>query len=164
VITAVILLGLLSGPDASAGATAPPPAVPRTGTVAYAPGGEPHDPDLRRLLQDYVGLYRADRLDGWAALLNGGLSVADPRPDGSIRIRDKTAFLATQRGYFASGRRIGERLESVRVEEGRNIARLSADFVFVDEGEERRGRLGLHLAKAADGWTIVAILFSYDRG
>ncbi|HEV8119520.1 MAG TPA: nuclear transport factor 2 family protein [Candidatus Polarisedimenticolia bacterium] len=154
-IATALLLALLSG-----GA---PPAVPGTGTVAFAPSGEPHDPDLRRLIEDYVGLYRANRLDDWAALLHDGLSVADPRPDGTVRMRDKAAFLATQRGFFASGRRIGERLESVRVGEGRRIARVDADFVFVDEGEERRGRLGLHLARTAGGWRIVAILFSYDR-
>ena len=151
-----LLLALLAAPAT--------PAVPGTGTVAFIPGGEPHDPGLRRLIEDYVGLYRADRLDDWAQLLHEGLSVSDPRPDGGVRIRDKTAFLATQRGFFASGRRVGERLEAVRVDEGRRIARVSADFVFVDEGEERRGRLGLHLASAADGWKVVAILFSYDRG
>jgi hypothetical protein len=134
-----------------------------TGTVAFAPGGEPHDPELRRVLQDYVGLYRADRLEDWAALLHDGLSVADPRPDGTIRIRDKSAFLATQRDRFASGHRIGERLEALRVDEGRSIARVSGDFVFVEDGQERRGRLGLHLSRARDGWRIVAILFSYDQ-
>jgi hypothetical protein len=167
VIAAALLLGLLSGgtvaiPPKPAGSAAMP--VPGTGTVAFAPSGEPHDPELRRLIEDYVGFYRANRLDDWAALLHDGLSVADPRPDGTVRIRDKGAFLATQRGFFASGRRIGERLESVRVDEGRKIARVDADFVFVDEGEERRGHLGLHLARATDGWRIVAILFSYDRG
>jgi hypothetical protein len=147
----LVLLGLLA-------------TVPGTGTVAFATGGEPHDPEVRRLIEDYVSLYRADRLDDWAKLLDEGLSVADPRPDGSVRLRDKAAFLATQRGFFATGRRIGERLEGVRVDEGRRIARVSAAFVFVDEGEERRGRLGLHLAGAASGWRVVAILFSYDQG
>jgi hypothetical protein len=139
-------------------------AMPGTGTVAFAPGGEPHDPGVRRLIEDYVGLYRGDRLEDWAKLLDEGLSVADPRPDGSVRIRDKAAFLATQRGFFASGRRVGERLEDVRVDEGRRIARVSGAFVFVDEGAERRGRLSLHLASAASGWKVVAILFSYDQG
>jgi hypothetical protein len=45
---------------------------------------------------------------------------------------------------------------------GRRIARVSADFVFLDEGQERRGKLGLHLAEGTEGWRIVAVLFAYD--
>jgi hypothetical protein len=45
---------------------------------------------------------------------------------------------------------------------GRRIARVSADFIFLDEGEERRGKLGLHLAEGREGWRIVAVLFAYD--
>ena len=43
------------------------------------------------------------------------------------------------------------------------MARVSADFVFVDEGKEHRGRLGLHLVETRDGWQIAAIIFSYDQ-
>ena len=145
------------------GPPAAPVAVPGTGTVRFAAGGEPEDAALRRLIEDYVGLYRADRLGDWKRLLHERLSVADPRPDGTIRIRGLAEFFATQQGFFASGRRIGERLEEVRVEEGRRIARVTARFVFVDEGEEREGRLGLHLVEEAGAWRIVAIVFSYDR-
>jgi len=137
--------------------------VPGTGTVAYVPGGEPRDAGLRRAIEDYVGRYRADRLADWKRLLHERLSVADPRPDGSIRFRGREDFFATQQDFFATGRKIGERLEAVRVEEGRRIARVSAEFVFVEEGEERRGRLGLHFAEAGGAWSVVAILFSYDR-
>jgi hypothetical protein len=144
-------------------ATAAGAAVPGTGTVQFAAGDAPADPGLRRLLEDYVGLYRADRLSDWKQLLHERVSVADPRPDGSVRIRGLDEFFTTQQGFFASGRRIGERLEEVRVAEGRRIARVSARFVFVDEGEERPGRLGLHLVETGGTWRIVAIVFSYDR-
>ena len=137
--------------------------VPGTGTVQFAAGDAPTDPALRRLLEDYVGLYRADRLSDWKKLLHERVSVADPRPDGSIRFRGLDEFFTTQQGFFASGRRIGERLEEVRVAEGRRIARVSARFVFVDEGEERPGRLGLHVIEAGGTWRIVALVFSYDR-
>jgi len=86
-----------------------------------------------------------------------------PAADGTIRVRNLEEFFAAQKGYFESGRAISERLENVRIEPGRRIARVMADFVFVDEGEERRGTLGLHLAEGQDGWRIVAILFSYDQ-
>jgi hypothetical protein len=150
-----------SPPAAAPVATGGP--VPGTGTVRFAGGGAPHDESVRRLLEEYVGLYRADRLSDWKKLLHERVSVADPRPDGTVRFRGLEEFFTTQEGFFASGRRIGERLEEVRVEEGRRIARVSARFVFVDEGEERPGRLGLHVIEEGGTWRIVAIVFSYER-
>jgi hypothetical protein len=44
---------------------------------------------------------------------------------------------------------------------GRRISRVSADFIFVDEGAERPGKPGLYLAEGKDGWKIVAVLFAY---
>ena len=89
-----------------------------------------------------------------------GGSYAAP---ASIRTRTLDEFVTRQQNYFATGRRISERLENVRVDLGRRIARVSADFIFMDEGVERPGKLGLHLADGKDGWKIVAVLFSYDR-
>ncbi len=120
------------------------------------------DPAIARLLAAYTGLYAADTLDRWSRLLHPALSVAYSDASGAVRVLDRDQFLRRQRDHFASGRRISERLENVRVETGRRIARVTADFVFVSDGEERRGALGLHLVKDGDDWTIVAILFSYD--
>jgi len=166
IVLTTLLLAAAPSPAAAPPATPAPASgtVAGTGTVAFADGGEPRDAGVRRLLESYVGLYRADRLSDWKRLLHDKVSVADPRPDGSVRFRGLEEFFATQQGFFASGRRIGERLEGVRVEEGRRIARVSGEFVFVDEGEERRGRLGLHLAEEQGAWRVVAILFSYDKG
>jgi hypothetical protein len=118
---------------------------------------------IDRVLADYVGLYAKDTLPRWKTLFHPALGVAFPGDDGGIVVRDLEGFYERQRNYFATGRRISERLENVRVEEGRRIARVTADFVFVDEGAERRGRLGLHLVQDGDdAWKIVAIIFSYD--
>ncbi|HET8948273.1 MAG TPA: nuclear transport factor 2 family protein [Candidatus Polarisedimenticolia bacterium] len=155
-LTTLLIAGLALAP--APGGVA---AVPGTGTVAFADA--PTDAGLRHLLEDYVGLYRADRLSDWKKLLHERVSVADPRPDGTIRFRGLEEFFTTQQGFFASGRRIGERLEEVRVAEGRRIARVTARFVFVDEGEERAGRLGLHVVEEGGTWRIVALVFSYDR-
>lgn len=162
-----VVQGVVRETQAAAAAPAAPATatttVPGAGTVAYVPGGEPRDAALRRAIDDYVGLYRADRLADWKRLLHEKLSVADPNPDGGVRFRGRDEFFSRQEGFFATGRKIGERLEAVRVEEGRRIARVSAEFVFVDEGEERRGRLGLHLVEANGAWSVVAILFAYDK-
>jgi hypothetical protein len=115
-----------------------------------------------RVVADYVGLYAAPTLDRWQSLFDPAVLIASPDDDGSIRTRTLAEFVTRQRNYFATGRRISERLENVRVDLGRRIARVSADFIFMDEGEERPGKLGLHLVEGKDGWKIVAVIFSYD--
>jgi hypothetical protein len=115
-----------------------------------------------RLVSDYIGLYAASTLDRWQMLFHPAAVIAFPDDDGTIRTRTLEEFVARQKNYFATGRRISERLENVRVDMGRRIARVSADFIFMDEGAERPGKLGLHLAEGEDGWKIVAVLFSYD--
>ena len=115
-----------------------------------------------RLVADYIGLYAGPTLKPWSRLFHPAVVVAFPGDDGAIVTRTLDEFVKRQRDYFATGRKISERLENVRVDMGRRIARVSADFVFVDEGEERPGKLGLHLAEGKDGWKIVAVLFAYD--
>ena len=116
-----------------------------------------------RVVADYIGLYAGPTLDRWQTLFHPDVVVAFPAEDGSITTRGLAEFVERQRSYFATGRRISERLENVRVDMGRRIARVSADFIFVDEGEERAGKLGLHLAEGREGWKIVAVLFAYDK-
>jgi hypothetical protein len=118
---------------------------------------------LEKVVADYVGLYARPSLDRWKTLFHPSLVVAHPTEDGTIRARGLDEFFKAQKDYFDTGRKISERLENVRIEEGRKIARVGADFVFVDEGQESRGRLGLHLVETKDGWKITAIVFSYDR-
>ncbi len=115
------------------------------------------------LVADYIGLYAGPTLDRWQTLFHPAVVVAFPADDGSIMTRGLAEFVERQRNYFATGRKISERLENVRVDMGRRIARVSADFIFIDEGEERTGKLGLHLAQGQDGWKIVAVLFAYDK-
>lgn len=118
---------------------------------------------LELLVADYTGLYAKPTLDRWRTLFHESLVVAYPTEEGGIRARGLDEFFKAQKDYFETGRRVSERLENVRIDEGWRIARVSADFVFVDEGQERRGKLGLHLVETGNGWKITAILFSYDR-
>lgn len=115
-----------------------------------------------RVVADYIGLYSGPTIDRWRTLFHPAVVVASPDEDGSIRTRTLDEFVIRQKNYFATGRRIAERLENVRIDMGRRIARVSADFIFMDEGQERPGKLGLHLAEGKDGWKIVAVLFAYN--
>lgn len=136
-------------------------------TFSYPSVGENATADparaaVEQVVADYIGLYTGSTLDEWRTVFHPAVVVAAPDEDGSIRTRTLDEFVSRQKNHFATGRQISERLENVRIDMGRRIARVSADFIFVDEGEERPGKLGLHLAEGNDGWKIVAVLFAYD--
>jgi putative lumazine-binding protein len=145
-------------------------AVAATGAPARGSEGSTPGPDagsderaaIERLVTDYIRLYTRSTLDRWRELFHPALTVVSPGDDGAIRVRTLDPFFKAQKDRFETGRPVSERLENVRVDPGWRIARVSADFVFTDEGRSRRGTLGLHLARANDGWKIVAILFSYN--
>ena len=118
---------------------------------------------LDQVVADYVGLYTRSTLDRWKTLFHPSLVVAYPTEEGGIRARGLEEFFKAQKDYFETGRKVSERLENVRIDEGWRMARVNADFVFVDEGQESRGKLGLHLVETRDGWMITAVLFSYDQ-
>jgi len=132
-------------------------------TGVRAAHADPGRAAVDRVVADYIGLYAGPTLDRWQTLFHPAVVVAFPADDGSIMTRTLGEFVERQRNYFATGRQISERLENLRVDMGRRIARVSADFIFIDEGEERAGKLGLHLAEGQDGWKIVAVLFAYDE-
>ncbi|MGH8222302.1 MAG: nuclear transport factor 2 family protein [Woeseiaceae bacterium] len=137
-------------------------ASPATAPPAAGSSTNPARAAVDRVVADYIGLYAGPTIDRWRILFHPAVVVAFPDDDGSIRTRTLDEFVNRQKNYFATGRRISERLENVRIDMGRRIARVSADFIFMDEAEERPGKLGLHLAEGKDGWKIVAVLFAYD--
>ena len=139
-------------------ALASPPTTPADEGLS----AEPARAAVERLVADYIGLYAGPTIGRWRMLFHPAVLVAYPDDDGSIRTRTLDEFFTHQQNYFATGRRISERLENVRIDMGRRMARVSADFIFMDEGEQRPGKLGLHLAEGKDGWKIMAVLFAYD--
>ncbi|MCI0445267.1 nuclear transport factor 2 family protein [bacterium] len=117
---------------------------------------------MHKVLKDYIGLYRADSLDQWKLLFHPSVTVVFPADDGSTNVRNLEEFFQRQKNYFATRKSISERLENMQVFEGRRIARVVADFIFIDEGIEKSGKLGLHLVEGNDGWKIIAVVFSYN--
>jgi hypothetical protein len=130
--------------------------------IAYAQQTSANEA-LQKTIKDYIALYTKDTLDQWKILFDPAVVVFFPAEDGSITKRNLNEFLERQRNYFAKRKSISERLENVQILEGTRIARVVADFIFIDEGEERRGKLGLHLVEGKEGWKIVSVLFSYNN-
>jgi hypothetical protein len=117
---------------------------------------------LQKVIKDYIGLYRADSLDQWKLLFHPSVTVVFPADDGSVNVRNLEEFFQRQKNFFATRKSVSERLENLQIFEGRRIARVIADFIFIDEGVEKPGKLGLHLVEGAQGWKIVGIVFSYN--
>ncbi len=134
-----------------------------TSTVAAAQNAPSSKAALDQAVRDYVGLYRTETLAEWKKLFHPQLAVVFPDAKGAIVVRNLEQFYGAQVNYLPKRKSVSERLENVRIEEGRRMARVVADFIFVDEGVESRGKLGLHLVEGSEGWKIVGIIFSYDK-
>ncbi len=119
--------------------------------------------ELQKVVEDYVRLYTGPTLGEWRALFHPAMIAVHPAEGGSIRVRNFDEFFGAQKRAFAAGSKMSERLENVRIEPGRRMARVSADFIFTDDEKPHRGKLGLHLAQGSEGWKIVAVIFSYDQ-
>jgi hypothetical protein len=119
--------------------------------------------ELEKVVEDYIKLYTGPTLEEWKSLFHPEMIAVHPADDGSIRVRTLEEFYGAQKRAFDAGTKMSERLENVRIEEGRRIARVLADFIFVDEKGDHRGKLGLHLAQGKEGWKVVSVLFSYDQ-
>ncbi|MCI0355888.1 MAG: nuclear transport factor 2 family protein [Acidobacteria bacterium] len=131
--------------------------------VATAQNAPASKAALDQAVRDYVGLYRTETLAEWKKLFHPQLTVVFPDGKGAVVVRNLEQFYGAQANYLPKRKSVSERLENVRIEEGRRIARVVADFIFVDEGVESRGKLGLHLVEGSEGWKIVGIVFSYDK-
>ena len=129
------------------------------GVTTPAPASEAN---LKRIVADYVGLYRRDSLPQWRALFLPSFTVASTNADGSVRLRNLDEFYAAQERYLASGRAIEEKLENVAIERKGRLASVWADFVLTDQGETSRGKLCLSLIEEKGIWRIHSLVFAYD--
>lgn len=123
---------------------------------------EETDTALRKVVADYVGLYRHETLPEWRRLFLPSFGVASASADGGVRLRNLDEFYAAQEGYLGSGRAIREVLENVRVERHGRLASVWAEFVLTDEGETSRGKLCLLLIAEKGRWRIQSLVFAYD--
>ena len=125
---------------------------------------QPADTGLRRLLHEYIALYRRDSLERWRTLFLPGFTVGFTNPDGSITERSLEGFLERQRAAFARNREMSEVLEHIEIQQRGSLASVWADFVFTADGRSRRGRLVMLCLRERTLWRIQSLLFSYLDG
>jgi len=119
------------------------------------------DRSLQRLVADYTGLYTRDSLPRWRELFLPTFTSASVAADSSLLVRRLDEFFSAQEGAFARAKRMGERLENVRIERRGRMATVWADFVYWYDESERRGRLVLTAIYQRDGWRFASLMFSY---
>src|SRR3954463_1327573 len=115
---------------------------------------------IRRVLDDYIGLYRADVLPQWKALFLPGFVASYTNEDGSVRSRTLDEFYASQKAGFDGGA-MSETLHDVRIERAGRLAYVVADFRFTSRGIERPGRLMLLMIEDRGQFRIAALAFTY---
>ena len=131
--------------------------------LAAAQDAETRGPDqaaVRRIVDDYIGLYRRETLQQWRGLFLSGFVAAYTNDDGSVTTRTLDEFYERQRSGFERGA-MSERLENVRVDRMGRLAHVSADFYFTSGGETRHGRLMLLLVAERDQFKIASLAFTY---
>jgi hypothetical protein len=136
------------------------------GATAQAPVSQaasdaaPPDP-VRRVVDDYVGLYRKDTLAEWRRLFLPTFTSTSTNADGTVTVRALDQFYDAQARGFARATEMSEMLEHVVIERSGRLATAWADFVFRQDGTSRRGRLVLTLVEAEGAWKIANLMFSY---
>ena len=70
---------------------------------------------VKRVVDDYIGLYQRDRLEAWKALFVPGFNATYTNDDGSVTSRSLEEFYERQRAAFERGV-VSETLENVRID------------------------------------------------
>jgi hypothetical protein len=124
--------------------------------------GQP-DADLapvRRVVDDYIGLYTKERLPEWKALFLPLFTATYTNADGTVSSRTLDEFYESQRAGFARAA-MRETLHDVRITREGRLAQVSAGFDFTSGGHTRRGQLMLLLLESQGQFRIAALAFSY---
>ena len=131
--------------------------------IAGAAGGQATDPEneVRQVLSSYIALYEKDSPAAWRRLFLPGFVAAFTNDDGSVTTRTLDEFYERQEKYFATGHAIREELRNIRLTVDGRLASVHADFVLVDNGSERPGKLVLTFVRERDTYKIHSLAFTY---
>ena len=118
------------------------------------------DAAVRKVLDDYIGLYRKDSLERWKALFLPGFTASYTNDDSTVTTRNLAEFYERQLSAFAAGE-VSETLQNVRIQRLGRLAHVSADFRFTGRGTTRPGQLMLLMIEERGRLRIAALTFTY---
>lgn len=131
-----------------------------SGDLVRASQGAPDLAPVKRVVDDYIGLYTKERLPEWKALFLPSFTAAYTNADGTVSSRTLEEFYESQRAGFARGP-MSETLHDVRITRQGRLAHAFAGFDFTSGGTTRRGQLMLLLIESQGQFRIAALVFSY---
>jgi dienelactone hydrolase len=114
----------------------------------------------RRLVDDYIRLYRRETLDEWKRLFLPTFTAMYTNDDGTVTTRSLDDFHERQQRGFATGE-MSETLHNVRIQRSDPLASAHADFEFTSGGSTRRGELMLLMIEDRGQLKIAALTFTY---
>jgi hypothetical protein len=129
-------------------------------SLAHASQAAPDLAPVRRVVDDYIGLYTKERLPEWKALFLPSFTATYTNADGTVSTRTLEEFYESQRAGFANGA-MSETLHDVRITREGRLAHAFAGFDFTSGGNTRRGQLMLLLIEEKGQFRIAALSFSY---
>ena len=146
--------------------------------IGPARAADPHDADraaIGQVVQQFQAAIIAHDGKALGALFlqdhDSWLSVADDTAWAEVRTRkpDAPKVLKSSWREFADmigkGRKpVEERFHNVRIETNGAVGAVYFDFDFLSDGKvTNRGAESWQLVRAADGWKISSMLYSFDR-
>jgi hypothetical protein len=134
--------------------------VAMSGDLIHASQGAPDLAPVRRVVDDYIGLYTKERLSDWKALFLPSFTATYTNADGTVSTRTLEEFYESQRAGFAKGA-MSETLHDLRLTREGRLAHAFAGFDFTSGGNTRRGQLMLLLIEEKGQFRIAALAFSY---
>ena len=137
------------------------PALGRHSLASPVAAGDAADAAVRRVVDDYVALYRKDTLAQWRELFLPTFTATSPAADGGVTVRTLDQFYEAQARGFAQAAAMSETLEQIEIARAGRTATARAAFVFHQNGTSRRGRLTLTLVESKAAWRIASLLFTY---
>ena len=117
---------------------------------------------VKRVVDDYIGLYTKERLPEWKTLFLPTFTATYTNADGTVSVRTLEEFYESQRAGFAKGA-MAETLHDVRLTREGRLAHAFAGFDFTSGGNARRGQLMLLLIESRGKFKIAALTFTYHR-
>lgn len=115
---------------------------------------------MKRVVDDYIGLYTKERLPDWKALFLPTFTATYTNADGTVSVRTLEEFYESQRAGFAKSP-MSETLHGLRITREGRLAHAFAGFDFTSGGTTRRGQLMLLLIESQGQFKIAALTFSY---
>ena len=93
---------------------------------------------VRRVVDDYIGLYTKERLPEWKALFLPTFTATYTNADGTVSVRTLEEFYDSQRAGFAKGP-MSETLHDVRITREGRLAHAFAGFDFTQRRQYQAG-------------------------